>query len=60
LRALTDAGKAGLVTTREEAHHATPVTVGMFAMGTMVVTFWLTFAVMVPTVARLLSRLPDR
>ena len=27
------------------AHHATPVTVGMFAMGTMVVTFWSTFAV---------------
>ena len=27
------------------AHHATPVTVGMFAMGTMVVTFWFTFAV---------------
>jgi hypothetical protein len=25
--------------------HATPVTVGMFAMGTMVVTFWFTFAV---------------
>ena len=27
------------------AHHATPVTVGMFAMGTMVVIFWFTFAV---------------
>ena len=27
------------------AHHATPVTVGMFALGTMVVTFWFTFAV---------------
>ena len=27
------------------AHHATPVTAGMFAMGTMVVTFWFTFAV---------------
>ena len=27
------------------AQHATPVTVGMFAMGTMVVTFWFTFAV---------------
>ena len=27
------------------AHHASPVTVGMFAMGTMVVTFWFTFAV---------------
>jgi hypothetical protein len=27
------------------AHHATPVTVGMFAMGTMAVTFWFTFAV---------------
>ena len=27
------------------AHHATPITVGMFAMGTMVVTFWYTFAV---------------
>lgn len=26
-------------------HHATPITVGMFAMGTMVVTFWFTFAV---------------
>jgi hypothetical protein len=25
--------------------HAAPVTVGMFAMGTMVVTFWFTFAV---------------
>jgi hypothetical protein len=29
------------------SHHATPVTVGMFAMGTMVVTFWFTFAVIV-------------
>jgi heme A synthase len=27
------------------SHHASPVTVGMFAMGTMVVTFWFTFAV---------------
>ena len=27
------------------SHHATPVTVGMFAMGTTVVTFWFTFAV---------------
>src|ERR1700733_4687701 len=27
------------------SHHATPVTVCMFAMGTMVVTFWFTFAV---------------
>ena len=27
------------------SHHATSVTVGMFAMGTMVVTFWFTFAV---------------
>ena len=27
------------------AHHATPITVGMFAMGTMVVVFWFTFAV---------------
>ena len=27
------------------SHHATPVSVGMFAMGTMVVTFWFTFAV---------------
>lgn len=27
------------------SHHATPVTVGMFAMGTMVVTFWFTFAI---------------
>jgi hypothetical protein len=27
------------------SHHATPVTVGMFAMGTMVVVFWFTFAV---------------
>ena len=27
------------------SHHATPVTVGMFAMGTMIVTFWFTFAV---------------
>ena len=25
--------------------HATPITAGMFAMGTMVVTFWFTFAV---------------
>jgi hypothetical protein len=27
------------------SHHATPITVGMFAMGTLVVTFWFTFAV---------------
>jgi len=27
------------------AQHATPITVGMFALGTMVVTFWFTFAV---------------
>jgi Family of unknown function (DUF6069) len=27
------------------SHHATPITVGMFALGTMVVTFWFTFAV---------------
>ena len=27
------------------SQHATSVTVGMFAMGTMVVTFWFTFAV---------------
>jgi Family of unknown function (DUF6069) len=27
------------------SHHATSVTVGMFALGTMVVTFWFTFAV---------------
>jgi hypothetical protein len=27
------------------SHHATPITVGMFAMGTMVVTVWFTFAV---------------
>lgn len=27
------------------SHHATTITVGMFAMGTMVVTFWFTFAV---------------
>ncbi|ADP78493.1 DUF6069 family protein [Pseudofrankia inefficax] len=27
------------------SHHATPITVGMFAMGTMVVTFWFTFVV---------------
>ena len=27
------------------SHHATPITAGMFAMGTMVVTFWFTFAV---------------
>ena len=27
------------------AHHAMPIAVGMFAMGTMVVTFWFTFAV---------------
>jgi hypothetical protein len=27
------------------SQHATPITVGMFALGTMVVTFWFTFAV---------------
>ena len=27
------------------SHHATPITVGMFAMGTMVITFWFTFIV---------------
>jgi len=27
------------------SHHASSITVGMFAMGTMVVTFWFTFAV---------------
>src|ERR1700729_2686875 len=27
------------------SHHATSITVGMFAMGTMVVVFWFTFAV---------------
>jgi signal transduction histidine kinase len=27
------------------SQHATPITVGMFAMGTLVVTFWFTFAV---------------
>lgn len=27
------------------SHHATPITIGMFAMGTMVVMFWFTFAV---------------
>ena len=27
------------------SHHATSITVGMFALGTMVVTFWFTFAV---------------
>ena len=31
------------------SHHTTPVTVGMFAMGTMVVTFWFTFAVILMT-----------
>jgi hypothetical protein len=39
------------------SHHATPVTVGMFAMGTMVVTFWFTFAVIL--VARF-SKNPGR
>jgi hypothetical protein len=29
------------------AQHASPIYVGMFAMGTMVVTFWFTFAVIV-------------
>ena len=29
------------------SHHATTITVGMFAMGTMVVTFWFTFAVII-------------
>ena len=27
------------------SQHATPITVGMFAMGTMIVTFWFTFAI---------------
>jgi hypothetical protein len=27
------------------SHHSTTITAGMFAMGTMVVTFWFTFAV---------------
>jgi hypothetical protein len=27
------------------SHQAAPITIGMFAMGTMVVTFWFTFAV---------------
>jgi hypothetical protein len=27
------------------SHHATPIIVGMFAMGTMIITFWFTFAV---------------
>jgi hypothetical protein len=27
------------------SHHATAITVGMFALGTMVITFWFTFAV---------------
>jgi len=31
----------------EGSHHASPVTVGMFAMGVMVVTFWYTFVVVV-------------
>jgi len=39
------------------SHHATPVTVGMFAMGTMIVTFWFTFAVIM--MARL-SKNPRR
>ena len=39
------------------SHHATPVTVGMFAMGAMVVTFWFTFAVIL--MARL-SKNPRR
>ena len=39
------------------AHHATPVTAGMFAMGTMVVTFWFTFAVVL--IARF-ARKPGR
>jgi hypothetical protein len=33
------------------SHHATPITIGMFAMGTMVVTFWFTFTVVL--IARL-------
>ena len=28
------------------SQHATPITVGMFAMGTLVVTFWFTFVVL--------------
>ena len=31
----------------EGSHHASPITVGMFALGVMVVTFWYTFAVVV-------------
>ena len=52
------------------SQHATPVSVGMFAMGTMVVTFWFTFAVILmarfaknPRRAYLLTTLaarPDR
>jgi hypothetical protein len=47
------------------SHHATPITVGMFALGTMVVTFWFTFAVILmarfaknPRRAYLLTTLP--
>ena len=39
------------------AHYAMPITVGMFAMGTMVVTFWFTFAVVL--MARF-ARNPER
>jgi hypothetical protein len=39
------------------SHHAGPITVGMFALGTMVVTFWFTFAVIL--VARF-SKNPSR
>jgi hypothetical protein len=46
------------------SHHATPISVGMFAMGTMVVTFWFTFAgghliagaIIIPMVATRLPR----
>jgi hypothetical protein len=41
----------------EGEHHAMPITVGMFAMGTMVVTFWFTFAVVL--MARF-ARNPER
>ena len=42
------AARAAAVPTRAAGlgpHHATPITAGMFAMGTMIVTFWFTFAV---------------
>jgi hypothetical protein len=40
------------------SHHATAVTVGMFAMGTILVTFWFTFAVVGQAHPR--RRAPDR